>query len=565
MRRIRALPISSCRRLTPSTFSGDLQGSRHRLLFPPHRSQSSSPPFHRVSGGRGFDGEEEEQDDDDEEEEELVGGGTPSPEELAGEVEAVLSSLEGFESDGTAARNRLEQSGAAASPELVREVLSRLRHRWAAAFTFFLWAANQPGYAHSLREYHSMVAILGKMRRFDTAWSLIEEMRSSSLVTPQTLLILLRRYAATRDVARSISTFYAMKKFGFSPGIEDFHGLLSALCRYKNVADAEHLLFCNEAAFSPLPTKSFNIVLNGWCNAVGNLREAKRFWREMGRRGVQPDAISYGAMISCYSKASNLRDVLKVFDSMKDLGIEPDRKVYNAVVYALAKGGRMREARRLVKAMEEEKGIAPNAATFNSLIRPLCKARRAGEAREMFEEMRSRGLSPCVRTFHAMFDTVKTSDEVFEMLELMKQAKCPPANETYIMLIRKLCRWRRHESVAKLWTEMAAAGGGPDRSAYVVLIHGLFLNGKLAEAAEFYEEMKVRGFSPEPRTEEMMQAFFSGRDSGNPPGGGGAAAAVPPPADQRETGGRSSPRCRNSLSKPEERSVTRERGFSLWN
>ncbi|CAA6669206.1 unnamed protein product [Spirodela intermedia] len=381
-----------------------------------------------------------------------------------------------------------------------------------------------------------MVAILGKMRRFDTAWSLIEEMRSSSLVTPQTLLILLRRYAATRDVARSISTFYAMKKFGFSPGIEDFHGLLSALCRYKNVADAEHLLFCNEAAFSPLPTKSFNIVLNGWCNAVGNLREAKRFWREMGRRGVQPDAISYGAMISCYSKASNLRDVLKVFDSMKDLGIEPDRKVYNAVV----------EARRLVKAMEEEKGIAPNAATFNSLIRPLCKARRAGEAREMFEEMRSRGLSPCVRTFHAMFDTVKTSDEVFEMLELMKQAKCPPANETYIMLIRKLCRWRRHESRLRR------------------LDPRLFLNGKLAEAAEFYEEMKVRGFSPEPRTEEMMQAFFSGRDSGNPPGGG-APPRRPPPADQRETGGRSSPRCRNSLSKPEERSVTRERGFSLWN
>ncbi|WOK95570.1 hypothetical protein Cni_G04277 [Canna indica] len=204
--------------------------------------------------------------------------------ELLRDVDSIVSSLHDFAADSAAAKLRLEQCDASASPELVSAVLSRLRNDWAAAFTFFLWAGTQPGYSHSIRQYHAMISILGKMRRFETAWSLVHEMRSSargpSLLTPQTILILIRRYCAVHDVGRAINAFYVLKRFGFTPGIEDFHGLLSALCRYKNVEDAEHLLLCNEKTF-PFETKSFNIVLNGWCNVLVRVGEAKRFWRDM--------------------------------------------------------------------------------------------------------------------------------------------------------------------------------------------------------------------------------------------------------------------------------------------
>ncbi|KAG0450886.1 hypothetical protein HPP92_026453 [Vanilla planifolia] len=435
---------------------------------------------------------------------------------LLRDVEFVMACLRDLGSNGAEAKSRLEQCRVLASPELVAEVLSRLRNDWSSAFTFFLWAGKQPGYAHSVREYHSMISILGKMRRFDTAWSLLGEMRGGtparpgpSLVSSQTLLILIRKYCAIHDVGRAISVFYSFKKFGLMPGVDDFQGLLNALCRHKNVEDAEHLLHCNEGTY-PLETKSFNIVLNGWCNILVYVSEAKRFWREFVKRGIERDVVSYGCMISCYSKASNLNDVVKLFSQMKELGIAPDRKVYNAVVYALAKGRNIDKARNLVKIMEE-KGVAPNAVTFNSLIRPLCKFRRIDEAREVFDEMLQRGITPSIRTFHAFFNVLRTGEEVFELLNRMKETGCKPVMDTYIMLIRKFCRWRQHDNVFKLWNEIGGDGLSPDRSAYIVLIHGLFLNGLLEEASKYYDEMKEKGLEPEPKTEQMIKAWFAGK------------------------------------------------------
>ncbi|KAF9598657.1 hypothetical protein IFM89_029907 [Coptis chinensis] len=173
-----------------------------------------------------------------------------------------------------------------------------------------------------------MMSVLGKMRKFGITWNLIDEMRGGkvgpSLVNPQTLLIMIRKYCAVHDVGKAINTFYVHKRFNFEIGIKEFQDLLSALCWYKNVQDAEHLLFCNEKAY-PLNTKSFNIILNGWCNMLINLGKVKRFWRLMGKKGIH-------------------------------LGVSLDRKVYNAVIYALAKGKHVKEAFDLMKTMEE-KGI----------------------------------------------------------------------------------------------------------------------------------------------------------------------------------------------------------------
>lgn len=427
-------------------------------------------------------------------------------------VKKLVHIMEETRSNAYEMKKSLDQCEVTVSPELVSEVLSRVRYDWEAAFTFFLWAGKQPNYGHSLREYHSMISILGKMRKFDTAWALIDEMRASSLITPQTLVIMIRRYCAVHDVGKAINTFYAHKRFKFDVGIEEFQNLLSALCRYKNVSDAEHLLFCNQNVF-PLSTKSFNIILNGWCNLSPNSREAERFWMEMRKRKLKLDVVSFASIISCYSKTGNLNKVLKLFNQMKQMGIEPDRKVYNAVIHSLAKGGLVKEAINLMKSMEEEKGIVPNAVTYNSLMKPLCKLRRLEEAREVFTEMVQRGVSPTIRTYHALFRILRTGQQVFGFLENMRRTGCCPNHDTYIMLIRKLCRWQQIHDVFKLWKEMIENGFNPDRSSYIVMIHGLFLNGKLEEAHKFYVEMKEKQLLPEPKTEEMIQAWVSGKKS----------------------------------------------------
>ncbi|CAI9766945.1 unnamed protein product [Fraxinus pennsylvanica] len=456
----------------------------------------------------------------------------------------------------------LEKCCVIVTPAMASNVLSRVRNDWETAFTFFLWAGKQPEYTHSVREYHSMISILGKFRKFDTASALINDMRAASLLTPQTLLIMIRKYAAVHDVGKAISTFYALRRFKFEIGMEEFQSLLSALCRYKNVKDAEHLLFCNKSSF-PLNTKSFNIILNGWCNVVGDLREGKRIWMEMEKRGIMCDVYSYSSIMSCYSKAGNLNAVLRHFDKMKALKIEPDRKVYNAVIHALAKGRLVKEARSLMKTMEE-KGINSDTITYNSLIKPLCKARLCDEAKEVFDEMIERGLSPSTRTYHAFFRILRTGEEVFQLLERMHM-DCHPSHDTYIMLIRKFCRWRQLDNVFKLWTEMSKNGLEPDRSSYIVLIHGLFLNGKLEEAYKYYIEMKEKHLLTEPKIDEMLQAWLQGKaDAGHH-----VTESTHSQSNCSEFGpnakvkSKTNDRDLDFRRQPETKSITRERGFSF--
>ncbi|KAM0848089.1 hypothetical protein ACQ4PT_054597 [Festuca glaucescens] len=494
LRRVLAGAIT---RLSASGFS--------RPLHPLRASCLSTWREPSGEGGGGADGESEGEDDPFSfpDQQQL-------PPDVAHGVDVVVAAAEGSHADAARARELLEQCGAAASETLVVAALSRLRNSWTAAHAAFRWASARPEYAPGRHACHSMLAILARHRRFDDARALLDEMRRKSLASPRAVLLLIRRYCAARDVASAIAAFRALPRFGFEPGVAQFHGLLSALCRYKNVKDAEHLLLSSEKEF-PFETKSFNIVLNGWCNTVCSAREAKRFWTAMEVRGIERDVVSYGSMISCFSKAGSLDTVLKLFNCMKDAGIVPDRKVYNAVVHKLTKGQCVDEARALVRSMEE-KGVTPDTATYNSLIKPLCRARRVKEAREMFDEMVGRGLSASVRTFHALFDVATSPAEVFELLDKMKTMHCEPEIDTYIMLIRKFCRWKQHDSVEKLWNAMPANGLNPDRSAYIVLIHGLFLNGKLEEAAKYYEEMKAKGFPPEEKTESMIQAWLAGRE-----------------------------------------------------
>lgn len=456
----------------------------------------------------------------------------------------------------------LGQCGVAPTSALVVEVLSRVRNDWEAAFTFFLWAEKQPEYSHCVREYHSMISILAKMRKFDTAWALINEMRGRgdrpSMVTPHTLQIMIRRYCAVHDVGRAVNAFYSHKKYGLEAGIDEFQGLLSALCRYKNVEDAEHLMFCNRNVF-PLNTKSFNIILNGWCNVISRPRDGERIWKVMSRRGVPHDVVSYASMMSCYSKMNSLNTVLKLFNRMKENGISPDRKVYNAVIHALAKGKHIKEAMNLIKTMEV-KGIVPDIVTYNSLIKPLCKARRLDEAREVFDEMLQRRLQPTVCTFNAFLRILKTSEEIFALLDKMRNMRCLPNYDTYIMLIRKFCRWRQLDDVFRLWSEMSENGLSPDRSSYIVLIHGLFLNGKLEEAHKYYEEMKSKQFLPEPKTDEMLQAWISGKAAAE----WGMMENQSDITQLNKTVSKEFAHERDFHRKAEARRLVREQGYSFW-
>ncbi|CAA6661677.1 unnamed protein product [Spirodela intermedia] len=319
------------------------------------------------------------------------------------------------------------------------------------------------------------------------------------ILTHLPFLILMEGYAAVNEPTKAIKTFRAMEKLGLAADSSSFYELLRSLCKYRNVEEAEELLLSNRGVF-PLKVEGFNIILDGWCSAMADLVEAKRCWREMAAFCISPDGATYALMIGCFSRAGNLFDSMRLYDEMKKKGWPPGISVYNALIYALAGEGLAATAKKLMKKMEEL-GLEVSVETYNSLILPLCEARKVDEAREMMEEMIQRGITPTAETYKAF---LRAEDMAGTMALLQRMSSGAADGSVFLLLLEKFLRWEQAENALRIWAEMGKRGVEKEGGHYLALVRGLVACGWKPKAMEFYREMKVRGFTADPKLERLF-------------------------------------------------------------
>lgn len=320
------------------------------------------------------------------------------------------------------------------------------------------------------------------------------------------MVILMERYAAANDASKAFKTFCAMEKFKINADSKTFYALLRALCKNKSVEEAEELLFLNQKFF-PLETEGFNIILDGWCNIIIDLVEAKRIWREMANCCITPDGTSYSHMICCFSKIGNLCDSLRLYDQMKKRGWVPDLAVYNSLIYALARENCLIEAYRIFDKILEL-GLQPNIETYNSMIYPLCEAHKLEEAWKLMDDMMEKSIHPTIETYHA-FAKAENLEGTLKLIERMKDAGCSPTSYTYLLILDKFFRMNETESALRVWFVMRNYNIIPDSSHYIALVQGLATHGWIPKAMEFNDEMKSKGFPADPKLEKIFDAFLT--------------------------------------------------------
>ncbi|GMI86089.1 hypothetical protein like AT1G80880 [Hibiscus trionum] len=399
-------------------------------------------------------------------------------------------------SSETEAMASLNESGIKATPGLVCSVIWTLREEWRLAFLAFKWGCSGES------TYELMIWVLGNHRKFNMAWCLIRDLYRSSMDTRRAMFIMIDRYAAAGDPCKAIQTFHTMEKFRMTPDEEAFHTLLKALCRYGNVEEAEEIMLVNKKLF-PLDADGFNIILNGWCNVLVDVVEAKRVWREMSNYCIIPNATSYTHMISCFSKSGNLFDSLRLYDEMKKRGWDPGIEVYNSLVYVLARENCLNEAYNILKKMRKS-GLRPNSATYNAIIRPLCESEKIEEARNILSTMKEENLSPTMETYHAFLHGVDF-EVTLEILNHMKAVGLGPIGDTFLFILSKFFKAEQPEHALKIWAEMKHFEVLPDSSHYIMLVEGLAKSGWLVKAREYYDEMRSCGILDEPKLKELLE------------------------------------------------------------
>ncbi|XP_010433991.1 PREDICTED: pentatricopeptide repeat-containing protein At4g22760-like [Camelina sativa] len=110
-------------------------------------------------------------------------------------------------------------------------------------------------------------------------------------------------------------------------------------------------------------TVSYSAMIMG-CGINGMATEANRFFREMIKKKIPPNLVTFTGLLSAYSHSGLVQEGYECFKSMKDYNLEPSADHYGIMVDMLGRAGRLDEAYELIKSMP----MQPNAGVWGALL-----------------------------------------------------------------------------------------------------------------------------------------------------------------------------------------------------
>ncbi|XP_062095678.1 pentatricopeptide repeat-containing protein At3g22670, mitochondrial-like isoform X2 [Humulus lupulus] len=391
----------------------------------------------------------------------------------------------------------LNERGLALSDSLVQQFLMRFSNEWVLAFDFFIWAQTQKDYEHSPESYNLMVDILGKARKFQLLWDLIEEMNSlDGYVSSVTMTKVVRRLVGAHLYKEGIDVFRGIERFGINKDITGLNILMEALVKENGIEHAQEV-FLEYKDSIPVNTHSFNLLILGWCK-VRKFGIARKTMEEMEKHGCQPNAFSYTWFIKFYCHHKDFRNVEAILDEMKVKGCSPTVVTYTIVMNALGKANQINEALEVYEKMKEN-GCVPSTCFFNSLIFILGKAGMLKDVEEVFNDMPKKGATPDVITYSTLISCYcdhSQEEKALKLLKKMEDRCCKPELKTYIALLKMCCKKKRMKLLYCLLNHMYNNNVSIDVPAYGLLISGLIKSERIEHACFFFKEMVSKELIP---------------------------------------------------------------------
>ncbi|KAI5676966.1 hypothetical protein M9H77_07916 [Catharanthus roseus] len=430
-----------------------------------------------------------------------------------------------------ATESSLQLNGVILTPNLVHQILLRLRHCSKIALAFFQYSCQyHPYYAHDTIAFNLLIDILCKVRQFDVAWQLIIQMdqeKIGNFTKPNftTFYILIRRLISaglTRQAVRAFSEMHLFteddEKGNTGEDFSEFHicFLLDTLCKYGYVKLATEL-FNKEKWKLDLNVRIYTILIYGWCK-VKKIEMANRFFREMIDKGIKPNVVTYNVLLNGICRRASLhpeerferviREAEKVFDEMRQRGVEPDVRSYSILLHVYSRAHKPALSLEKLKMMKD-RGVCPSIATYTSVIKCLCSCGRMEDAENLLDEMVCNGVSPTSVTYNCFFKEYRGRKDVEGAMRLYNKMKgcgslCTPDMHSYNILLGMFMMLDKMGLAREIWEDIKASGVGPDMDSYTLLIHGLCEKGKWREACEYFMEMIEKGFLPHKITFETL-------------------------------------------------------------
>ncbi|KAG6624395.1 hypothetical protein CIPAW_16G024200 [Carya illinoinensis] len=401
----------------------------------------------------------------------------------------------------------LNQSGIKVSPDIVEDVLKRFENAGMLAYRFFEWAGKQQNYVHSVRAYHTMINSLAKIRQYQIMWDLVNTMKNMGMLNVETFCIMMRKYARSQKVEEAVYTFNVMEKYNIPPNLAAFNGLLSALCKSKNIRKAQEIFDGMKDRFVP-DSKTYSILLEGWGKAP-NLPKAREIFREMVDVGCNLDIVTYGIMVDVLCKAGRVDEAVGIVKNMDTSACKPTSLIYTVLIHTYGIEDRIEDAVDTFLEMERN-GIKPDVAVYNALISAFCNVKRLKNVYRVLNDMNSKGITPNSRTCNIILNSLiigGETDEAFRIFRRMIKV-CEPDADTYTMMIKMFCERDQLDMALKVWKYMRLKRFVPSMHTFSVLINGLCQKGNATKACVLLEEMIEKGIRPSRWTFDRLRQLL---------------------------------------------------------
>ncbi|EOA19373.1 hypothetical protein CARUB_v10000508mg [Capsella rubella] len=418
---------------------------------------------------------------------------------------------------GSSLEPALNETGIEPSVELVQALFDRFSSSPMLLHSVYKWAETRPGFTLSPSLFDSVINALCKAREFEIAWALIfDQVRSdggvSDLVSADTFIVLVRRYARAGMVQQAIRAFEFARRYDpvckSASELKLLEVLLDALCKEGHVRDAsmylEGIRGMMDSNWVP-SVRIFNILLNGWFRSR-KLKQAEKLWEEMKAMNVKPTVVTYGTLIEGYCRMRRVEIAMDVLEEMKMAEMELNFMVFNPIIDGLGEAGRLQEALGMMERFFVcESG--PTIVTYNSLVKNFCKAGDLAGASKILKMMMTRGVDPTATTYNQFFKYFSKHNKTEAGMNLyfkLIEAGHSPDRLTYHLILKMLCEDGKLSLAMQVNKEMKNRGIDPDLLTTTMLIHLLCRLDMWEEAYEEFEKAVRRGIIPQYITFKMI-------------------------------------------------------------
>ncbi|KAL5730823.1 hypothetical protein ACHQM5_003614 [Ranunculus cassubicifolius] len=301
------------------------------------------------------------------------------------------------------------------------------------------------------------ISSLTKSQSFESIREYLEELKQRpDLQNERSLAHYMVLYGQAGMLDHAIRTFKEMGDLGISPTSMSLNSLLLASVIARKYDEVNRIFVEFTKTFGIMPDlDTYNMLIKANIEA-GSANSTYSVLAEMERKGIKPNATTFGSMLAGFYGEEKFQDVEKVLESMEKHGMKPNLNIYNIRIQSLCKLKKTAEAKELFEKMVSYR--KPNAVTYHHLIYGFGKEGNVDEVRSLYLDMRRKGYEPNASCYYTLVYYLSKGGDF----------------ETAL----KACK----ESISKKWY--------PNIATMKMLIEGLVSTSKIEEARELIGNLK---------------------------------------------------------------------------